>query len=638
MNRSGPVQSGAARASPGAPSPPRTTSAAPAAFELVQATDLPQEIQRRLLTLIEQTRLGADEQREIARELVSHAFDALEAGVPGAEVLVELDDPGQIPQLYSRATKRKRPLAYQLRRWIFQGLFATLAIALLVYAGLAIRFYAGAPRIRNDYLAQLNAPILATPESERAWPVYQQALFEWFRVESALLERSARDLDAADPLRSYAGVEAIPHIPADHPDRPDVVREMERFRPMLDRVIDATRRPIVGMVISHETRLLPVPGADRAIAVNKLPQARPAEQAPLISAEAPHLRHARLLARLLAFDAILSCEQHNPDRAVEVFCAMIRLSDQIHTEPFLMGGMVSLAIHNYALENLHQVLADNPDLFDSEHCRRLAATVRAARATTRSFDLHNERAVFLDILQRAFTDDGRGGGRLTPAGVRLINSIAEAPLEFGFRSDADNSWIQRSGYHAVAPIAGATVADRGRQLHVFSVLLDQVSAALDTGPEGVRDLTLWIETQFKPIRSTSRPRWTPLIELTPSYSRLVTDTFHARALADTTNTLLALFIYRHEHDAWPDSLEQTLGPDLDALPLDPFDRSRPIRYRVEADLPMLWYRGPDADDDAGAAPPDFPRRDFNRWLRLRYAPEASEAPDADIVVFPPDLG
>ena len=75
-----------------------------------------------------------------------------------------------------RLARPKRSLAWRLVRW---GL-ATVAILLVLgaawYGYWAWRFFGGKPDISHDYLAELNAPILATPPQDRAWPAYREAL------------------------------------------------------------------------------------------------------------------------------------------------------------------------------------------------------------------------------------------------------------------------------------------------------------------------------------------------------------------------------------------------------------------------------------------------------------------------------
>lgn len=645
MSGSGPARLGWSPASSGAQTDDQTDDRptvrvrrkSRAAMAHLADSGLPEPVQRRILRLIDHARLGAEERREIARELTAHALDAIDAGVAPDDLLAELNDPGPIAALYTRAAKRKRPLLYQIRRRVTQATLAALGLMTIVYALLAVRYYAGVPKVKVDYLAQLNARVLEAPPRDKAWPVYEEAIVAWYRVEAELLASTARDFNSPDPLLSYAGVEAIPALPDEHPDRPETVRAMVDFRPVIDRVIEATRRPMLGMVLSHDTRLIPVEGTDRKVTVNLPPRDHARDQAPILQASTPHLRYALVLARLLAFEAIVAGERDESDRVVAAISAMLRLSDQAHAEPFLHGGKINLSIYNYAHTILHIVIEDNPSVLAPEHCERLWAQIRAAKAPSGSFDIGSEQIVFLDILQRTFTDDGRGSGRLTPAGVRLINTLADTPLQFGLAPGDDDSWIRRSGLTATAPLAGATVADRDRQFYFFTVLLDQVRAALDKGPSGITDMALWIDAQFKPLENASRPRWTPLIELTPSYFDLLNETYRARIFTDVTRTLFAAIEYRHDHGDWPHSLDQLLHSYLDHPPADPFDPAHPMGYRVQAGLPFIWVRGPDLDDDRGHAPPDFPHRRLNQFIRSRYSPETEDVPDTDIFLFPSEV-
>ncbi|MGQ0635011.1 MAG: hypothetical protein ACT4QC_10400 [Planctomycetaceae bacterium] len=63
---------------------------------------------------------------------------------------------------------------------------------------------------------------------------------------------------------------------------------------------------------------------------------------------------------------------------------------------------------------------------------------------------------------------------------------------------------------------------------------------------------------------------------------------------------LCLHIYHREQGEFPATLERLIGDDLPELPVDPFGRGEPIRYRREADPAegaALWSVSPDGVDD-----------------------------------------
>ena len=67
-------------------------------------------------------------------------------------------------------------------------------------------------------------------------------------------------------------------------------------------------------------------------------------------------------------------------------------------------------------------------------------------------------------------------------------------------------------------------------------------------------------------------------------------------------TALVVQIYLRAEGRYPESLDELVGRGLDALPIDPFGRDEPLRYRREpdaADGATLWSIGQDGvDDDA----------------------------------------
>ncbi len=602
----------------------------------IEASGLPTAIGNHISHIIRRTRLYTSERQDIAREFIAHAWDAHDAGRSEPEVLVSLGDPKPIAALLKRAAMRKRPLICQVRTWTIRAALVTLGAGALLYAGLTVRFYTSSPTIRTNYLARLNAPILAAPESDRAWPVYEEALVEWYKIEAYMLSVSAMDRDSEDLNRRYAGVESFPIILKEHPDRADTIGAMKAYRPTLDRIAEAAKRPMVGMLLSPNTRDIQIPGASRTLTVTTPPTGEAADQPSLVETIIPHFMHTRHIARMLAFDCNIAIEERDAQRAYQDLIAMLNLGDQIGSEPFLMGKLVGIAIHSFTVNQIYRVYALAPALLSREHTIGLARQLATSSANGSALDLDQERAMFLDVLQRSFTDDGRGGGRLTPAGVRLVQTLTEAPLDFGFITD-EAPWILRSTLSAATPLAGASVVGRRKQLRKYDELLAEVQRALDEGPRGIETFHNWSRSNFKPLRSGMLPRWSPLIELTPSYNKLLIATMRLRSEFDATLVLLAADTYRIEHDAWPESLEQLVPDYLSTIPDDPFLQGAQILYRADASGPTIWFRGPDADDDNAYESDDLKKSSVGHLLRLRYEQDLDDIPHTDAVIFPPHL-
>ena len=138
----------------------------------IRAAGLPEAAERVVLQVVTRTRLWRAEKVEVAAELIAHFTDAIDAGAAADEVARSFGDPKRAAKLIGRAKRRGRSLAWRalhVVRWINVWL-------LVLYGALAVRFFIGRATPTVDYVAQLNAAALRTPEDQRAWPIYRRAI------------------------------------------------------------------------------------------------------------------------------------------------------------------------------------------------------------------------------------------------------------------------------------------------------------------------------------------------------------------------------------------------------------------------------------------------------------------------------
>ncbi len=94
----------------------------------------------------------------------------------------------------------------------------------------------------------------------------------------------------------------------------------------------------------------------------------------------------------------------------------------------------------------------------------------------------------------------------------------------------------------------------------------------------------------------------------------------SQALLRCAMTAMACERYRLEHQAWPNSLDVLVEQKLlNAVPLDPID-GKPLRYRKDGDMIVIYSIGNDEKDDGGfidRARPEEPGVDvgFRLWSK-----------------------
>jgi hypothetical protein len=248
--------------------------------------------------------------------------------------------------------------------------------------------------------------------------------------------------------------------------------------------------------------------------------------------------------------------------------------------------------------------------------------------------LSGARAYATDLIQRVYTDDGAGDGRITPAGIKVLSVGAPAPFvpervrkSLDFFNDRKRALRI---YHAVAgPVMPTYFASRREATSDMTRLFDLAEANLD-----------------KPIRDA---KWNAYlneaqrIEGTPSRAVVfapAADSLHVVAeqylgKRDGLVVGIAIASFQRSHDGrLPASLVE-LTPEL--LPRVPVDRmtGQPLHYRINGGKPIVYGVGDDKDDDGGTPflINDEPGDEYvERW------PHRGETPaDGDWVLYPRPL-
>jgi hypothetical protein len=324
------------------------------------------------------------------------------------------------------------------RSWLRRAMRRTgqvLVCLIVFYVGAIFYFATGSPTISVDYVAKWNEPVLATPEQDRAWPVYRQALLSLDRKQlKSLFERGS--VFPGDPTWN------------------DAAKLAQASQPALEQARLAAAKPHLGYVYSTK-----IHEADRELFPEEYERARNEDQsedfdAPAINIKLPHLNELRYLGRLLAWDALLAAEQRNAARVVEDIQAMLGIAGQVRrpgNNRTLIDQLVGIAIAHRALDTLGEILRRHPGDLSDEHLQRLAHRL-VADDVAPAISFEGERVFFGDILQRYYTDDGNGDGHLLPRASMLFELI---------ESDGTSkpTEIDTSAY-LLAPLTGAGTASR----------------------------------------------------------------------------------------------------------------------------------------------------------------------------------
>lgn len=569
--------------------------------EIVRNSGLPQELCDLVLAVTGKTRLWAGERNDIARELVNHFAEGLAEGeMPGA-LAAAFGEPARVARLITRAKKRNRPWAWRAMRRTLQAMAGFVAVLVLAYAALFIRFQFGHTVISHNYLAELNAPALAVPRDQRAWPIYREAFLSLPNLQDehwgALANQwpECKPSDAAWPL---------------------MLEYLAQSKGAIESIRRAAAMEHAAFLISSKTSL---DGRDPGGI------AEPArdENAMLIGVLIPNLSAYRQMARLLKADLLVARTANDPARAAADLHAMLGLARHSTEGRWLISQLVGLAILDLADRTMGQVLSEQPAFLPDADLRTLAHELGAFRPSPtgprEQVDLSAERCCVEDLIQRAFTDDGRGDGHY--AGITSIYN------EWGM--------VRPKGLEAIVPVASAAIAGRADTKRVYDEVMDRYVSQFQT-PLYARDFSGIDRRVDELSASVGGLRYAMVTAVLPSISNaqgIVDITLQVR---DATLAAIAIELFRRQAGHVPAKLQDLVPEFLPAAPADRWS-GEPLKYLPEGNAgfparPVLYSVGADRVDDGGVInTPWFP--DAARSMAT-FPALTGDIPTRDWVLWP----
>jgi len=566
----------------------------------IAASPLPPSLQNFVDDVVSRTRLWRSERRTVARELAAHFEDGLRAGRTSDQLIESFGDPAQAALLIRRAKKRLRPLPWQALHRAKQGILLLIGFIVFFYVVAAARFFLSSPTVSHDYLADLNAPLRAIAESDRAWPIYREALLA--------MELLPQQQSAADALR-----------PGDE-GWDGVLAWLERNEAFIARVREASMMPALGYIPSTAHHPEDMPLWNRTVA--EAGTARSAVDQPqepvrdnlladsMMAVLLPHLAHFRRVSGILVTDAFRAAEEGDGEIMAADLRAAFAMSEQLREVPYLINELVAIAILWRSFDALGELLTDRPELFSDEDLVALAHQL-ATMGGDGSFRLqfHGERLYFHDLVQRTYTDGGLGGGHVTPEGIRALSMFTQRGGEIDSFTDYGDA-----GMIAVGPFYSVLAASRDDILARWERLMDltEAEAALPLWQRGASRVQEELERiAGSPIDSI---RYRMLTSLIPAVSHVNTSAELTTQARDGLLVAIALRLHERRHGRFPASLAELWPGLLPEIPRDRFDGAA-LRYFVRDGVAVIYSVGTDRDDDGGVLIP-YPESEGQRWSLL----------------------
>ncbi|HEX5471420.1 MAG TPA: hypothetical protein VFW73_06015, partial [Lacipirellulaceae bacterium] len=348
----------------------------------------------------------------------------------------------------------------------------------------------------------------------------------------------------------------------------------------------------------------------------------------LMSTLLPDMQSLRTVAWLLAADARRASIAGDGNTSFDDVVAILGASRQSQETPFMVCTLVAEAIQREARTLIREVLTRQPTLWTNGQIRDLAHQLNASPINWR-MGFEGERASFYDTVQRIYTDDGNGDGRIALQ-VNRDQNIFELLASVMSDGQAKASAFSHGVFALLTlPAANMVVASRKDMTDAYNKVTDQALSRLAT-PYWKRsnDQSLNKEVQSYADGTIGRYRYLLVSLLTPSYDSLLRGATVCDADRDGVFIGLGLELYHREHHQWPKTLDELSPRWLSTVPVDPIT-GKPLHYKVVNDRPLVYSVGTDGDDDGGRIPID---RDGKPNVVLA-TPAATSTTDGDWVLW-----
>jgi hypothetical protein len=302
----------------------------------------------------------------------------------------------------------------------------------------------------------------------------------------------------------------------------------------------------------------------------------------------PHVQVRRNAARLLLVDTRWAIEQGDLERATRNIEAMLGISSQVAEGKFLVCSFVGYAINGMPLEVIDECLNSEAKLTD-QHLERIHHAISKVRIE-QMIDIASERAMFMDVIQKTYTDNGQGDGRITAAGLNLMKkSMGMRASQFNNAQESSVEYVVR---HAVAPTSMLFMPTRKQLTDKANELFARVDNLLKSPTDAAALASFEGEINELPTS------YQMLKGLFPAISMARHATIRSQVNAESMSAALAVIRYQRQHGHLLKSLEELVGKYLERIPADPF-ADQPLRYLPQADNFVIYSVGVNRVDDGG---------------------------------------
>ena len=505
--------------------------------------DLPSSAVEFIDRVVKNVRYRKTVRQGVRDELVDHFFMALsecdcakekEAAVQ--DLIEEFGDIKMLAGLIRRGKKRCRPLWKKVLIRSFQ-VFCIFVLFVLVRA---MYFEIGSPNVSVDYSQWLNELVRQGRDEElNAKPYYDKAM-----------ELSLECPESLEAASDYKGT-------IDDVDSDELKKYLEEMKPAFEALRQGVAKPYYWPDYSIKKEI-----------------ASAGEfQAGITESQIKSLGKIKQLAQSLSYYQIpWDVQNGNVKAALEDCNVLRRFGGHYVGRGLLIEQLVGVAVEAMAIYSIETILYENE--VDTNILKWLQKEIEddiAERSFV--FNRKSEKALWLDWIQRGFTDDGNGNGRVLREGLPLVVTDGMSGLSgFFFGTYPDRREVTESiesFFESMEKKSGIVPWQMQRDEGGKVELADFSSTSF------------LLNQSFQSFYRVNQMGW-----------RIVCE----------RNALVAIFgilRYKQEKGGLPASLgELVVAGYLRELPFDPFSGDSLV-YRREGEGFVLYSFGSDLKDDGG---------------------------------------
>jgi len=520
---------------------------------------LPDSVVKYIKSVVRRIGMGRKVRRDVCDELVDHFSYALaecdeaEKANRAEQLVAEFGRANVLAKLIRRGKKRCRPL---WKKAIIRG-FQAVGLLILLCILYTLWLTTGEAVVRVDYVARLNElgrP--QVPEDQNAWPHYERAIELYVEPDEEIEDIANLSRDKPDSRLAFSQLDPT---------------QQELLTKWLDDNGPAWREYELGSNKPHYWVDYSTKGPEE----------------PLMAIVLPGLLELRQLAKVGVWQSRLLAESGQAAKAVDRCLVVTRVGKHFFEHKgFLIEQIVGIALSSLAHSELLRLVATD--------ALPLPVMAEAQEALESLYDggfptisLAGERFVFLDTVQRCFTEGGIGGGHILVGELRtLLGSDIRDEMEIAIT------------------LGGALLAGRDETVALGTAYYDLAEEVVRLSPYQRREQGLddrvdeFLETLVS-MRSLRGGRHVLLTMLLPAISRAGEVAFRAKANHEAMITVLALRRWQLDKGKCPESLQTLVDAGyLKALPQDPYSDG-PLKYAKRGDDFILYSVGADFTDNGG---------------------------------------